>query len=96
MAFVFNKQFHFKSVLFLFWQSILRFCCFYGSLWDVYLLSNILTKTCRGKVVKEKLKFVKTGISLFILHSSSSHSLGFSPSYLTFDRAKGYVSCDET
>jgi hypothetical protein len=55
-------------------------------------LSNILTKVCRGKVMKEKLKCVKTGFSLFILHSSFSHRLGFSPSYLTFDRAKGHVS----
>ena len=31
---------------------------------------NVLTKTCRGKVMKEKLKSVKTGFSLFIFHSS--------------------------
>ena len=31
---------------------------------------NILTKTCRGKVMKEKLKSVKTDSSLFILYSS--------------------------
>ena len=59
-------------------------------------LSKILTKTCRGKVVKEKLKSVKVDSSLFILHSSFCESLGFSPPYLTFDRAKAYVSCDET
>jgi hypothetical protein len=33
------------------------------------LLSIILTKTCRGKVMKEKLKCVKTVFSLFIHHS---------------------------
>ena len=46
--------------------------------------------------MKEKLNCVKTGFSLFILHSSFSHRLGFSPSYLTFDCAKGYVSSPET
>jgi hypothetical protein len=59
-------------------------------------LSNILTKVCRGKVMKEKLKCVKTIFSLFILHSSFCESLGFSPPYLTFDRAKAYVSSHET
>ena len=33
-------------------------------------LSKTLTKTCRGKVMKEKLKSVKTDSSLFILYSS--------------------------
>ena len=59
-------------------------------------LPNILTKTCRGKVMKEKLKSVKTGFSLFIHHSSFCQSLGFSPSYLTFDRPKGHVWSHET
>ena len=34
------------------------------------MLSTILTKACRGKVMKEKLKSVKTDFSLFILHPS--------------------------
>ena len=64
--------------------------------WSEKFPRNILTKTCRGKVMKEKLKCVKSGFSLFILHSSFCESLGFSPSYLSFDRAKGYVSSHET
>ena len=59
-------------------------------------LPNILTKTCRGKVMKEKLKSVKTDSSLSILHSSFCESLGFSPPYLTFDRAKDHVSSPQT
>ena len=38
------------------------------------LLSIILTKTCQGKVMKEKLKSVKTDSSLFIHHSSFCES----------------------
>ena len=60
------------------------------------LMSKIPTKTCRGKVMKEKLKSVKTGLSLFIHNSSFSESLGFSLPYLTFDRAKGNVSSPQT
>jgi len=56
---------------------------------------NILTKTCRGKVMKEKLKSVKTGFSPFIHHSSFSHRLGFAARKVSFDRAKGYVSSHE-
>jgi hypothetical protein len=56
----------------------------------------ILTKTCRGKVMKEKLNCVKTESLHFIHHSSFCESLGFSPSYLTFGVAKGKVWCDET
>ena len=59
-------------------------------------LSNILTKTCRGKVMKEKLKCVKTGFSLFILHSSFSERPAFTARKVRFDRAKDHVSCDET
>ena len=33
-------------------------------------MANILTKTCRGKVMKEKLKTVKTDFPLFIHHPS--------------------------
>ena len=60
------------------------------------LMSKIPTKACRGKVMKEKLKSVKTGLSLFIHNSSFSESLGFSLPYLTFDCAKGYVSSPQT
>ena len=38
------------------------------------LMSKIPTKTCRGKVVKEKLNYVKDDSSLFILHSSFCES----------------------
>ena len=64
--------------------------------WSEKFPRNILTKVCRGKVMKEKLKSVKTDSSLFILHPSFHESLGFSPSYLSFDRTKGYVSSHET
>ena len=53
-------------------------------------------KNLSGKVMKEKLKSVKTVSSPFIHHSSFCESLGFSPSYLTFGVAKGKVWCDET
>jgi hypothetical protein len=46
--------------------------------------------------MKEKLNYVKVDSSLFTLHSSFSHRLGFALRKLSFDRAKGYVSCDET
>ena len=59
-------------------------------------LSKNLTKTCRGKVMKEMLNCVKLNSSLIILHSSFYHRLGFSLPYLTFDRAKGYVSSPQT
>ena len=61
------------------------------------------TKTCRGKVMKEKLKSVKTTFhpSLFILHfiifhSFFSHRLGFAAWKVSFHRPKGYVSPPET
>ena len=59
-------------------------------------LSKILTKTCRGKVMKEKLKTVKVDSSLFILHSSFSHRLAFALRKIRVDRAKGYVWSPET
>ena len=46
--------------------------------------------------MKEKLKFVKVDSSFIILHSSFSHPLGFALRKVSFDRAKAYVSCDET
>ena len=61
------------------------------------------TKTCRGKVTKEKLKSVKTTFhpSFFILHfiifhSIFSHRLGFAAWKVSFHRPKGYVSPPET
>ena len=60
------------------------------------MLSTILTKACRGKVTKEKLKSVKTDFSLFIHHPSFSERPAFAPPNISFDRAKGYVSSHET
>ena len=57
---------------------------------------NILTKACRGKVMKEKLKSVKTASSLFIHHSSFSHRLGFALRKVSFDCAKDHVSPPQT
>jgi len=61
------------------------------------------TKTCRGKVMKEKLKSVKTTLhpSFFIIHfiifhSFFSHRLGFAAWKVSFHRLKGYVSPPET
>ena len=53
-------------------------------------------KTCRGKVMKEKLKTVKDDSSLFILYSSFCESLAFAPPNISFDRAKDHVSSHET
>ena len=60
------------------------------------LMSKIPTKTCRGKVMKEKLKTVKVDSSLFILYSSFCESLAFAPPNISFDRAKDHVSSHET
>ena len=54
------------------------------------------TKTCRGKVMKEKLKSVKTDSSLFIPHSSFCESLAFAPRNISFHRAKDHVSSPQT
>jgi len=59
-------------------------------------LPNILTKPCRGKVMKEKLNCVKVGSSFFIHHSSFCESLAFAPPNLSFDRAKHHVSSPQT
>ena len=59
-------------------------------------LSKILTKTCRGKVVKEKLKSVKVDSSFFILHSSFCESKALAARNLSFDRAKDHVSSPQT
>ena len=64
--------------------------------WRENSLRNILTKTCRGKVMKEKLKCVKTGFSLFIIHSSFCERPAFTARKVSFDRTKGYVSSHET
>ena len=77
-------------------DATIRFIFVLNWILDEKILSKIPTKTCRGKVMKEKLKSVKTVSSPFIHHSSFCESLGFSPSYLTFGVAKGKVWCDET
>ena len=82
---------HFTACLYSFMPS-----AFFVFEMPTALMSKIPTKTCRGKVTKEKLKSVKTGLSLFIHNSSFSESLGFSLPYLTFDCAKGYVSSPQT
>ena len=69
--------------------------CIYSFEMPTELLWKIPTKTCRGKVMKEKLNCVKTESSLFIHHSSFCESLGFTPRKVSFDRAKGYVSSHE-
>ena len=60
------------------------------------LMWKIPTKTCRGKVMKEKLKCVKHDSSLIIHHSSFSHRLGFASRKVSFDRAKDHVSPPQT
>ena len=60
------------------------------------LLSIILTKTCQGKVMKEKLNCVKHDSSFFILHSSFCESIAFAARKVSFDRAKGHVSSPQT
>ena len=61
----------------------------------VFFMSKNLTKSCRGKVMKEMLKTVKTASSLFIPHSSFCESLALALRKVRFDRAKGYVSSHE-
>jgi len=58
--------------------------------WSEKFLRNILTKTCRGKVMKEKLNCVKTGFSLFILHSSFCERPAFTARKVSFDRVIFY------
>ena len=60
------------------------------------LMSKIPTKTCRGKVMKEKLNYVKDDSSLFILYSSFCESLACAPPNISFDRAKDHVSPPQT
>ena len=55
-----------------------------------------LTKTCRGKVMKEKLNYVKTKNYFLLPNSSFRHRLGFALQNLRVDRAKGYVSPPQT
>ena len=59
-------------------------------------MANILTKTCWGKVMKEKLKSVKVDSSFFILHSSFCENLALALRNLRVDRAKDHVSSHET
>ena len=60
------------------------------------MLSIILTKTCQGKVMKEKLNYVKDDSSFIILHSSFCESIAFAPRNLRVDRAKDHVSSPQT
>ncbi len=60
------------------------------------LPSKNLTKTCRGKVMKEKLNCVKTDSSLFIHHSSFRESIAFAARKVSFGAVKAYVSSHET
>jgi len=56
----------------------------------------MLTKTCQGKVMKEKLKSVKTASSLFIHHSSFCESIAFAARKVSFGAVKAYVSSPQT
>ena len=47
-------------------------------------------------MMKEKLKSVKTKHYVLLPNSSFRHPLGFAAQNLRVDRAKAYVSCDET
>ena len=60
------------------------------------MLSIILTKTCQGKVMKEKLNYVKDDSSFIILHSSFCESLALALQNLRVDRAKDHVSSPQT
>jgi Cu2+-containing amine oxidase len=55
-----------------------------------------LTKTCQGKVVKEKLKSVKTKDYFLLPNSYFRHRLGFAAQNLRVDRAKDHVSSPQT
>ena len=60
------------------------------------LIWKIPTKTCRGKVMKEKLNCVKTK-NYFLLHNSNfRHCLSFALRKIRVDRPKGYVSSPQT
>ena len=59
-------------------------------------MAIIFTKTCRGKVMKEKLKTVKVDSSLFILHSSFCESSALALRKVSFDCAKDHVSSPQT
>ena len=56
----------------------------------------MFTKTCRGKVVKEKLKTVKTKNYFLLPNSYSRHRLSIAVRKIRVDRAKGYVSSPQT
>ena len=59
-------------------------------------LSKNLTKTCRGKVMKEMLNCVKHDSSFFIHHSSFCENIAFAPPNLSFERTKDHVSPPQT
>jgi hypothetical protein len=63
---------------------------------DLIPLPNILTKTCRGKVMKEKLKSVKTKNYFLLPNSSFRHCLSFAMRKISVDRAKHHVSSPQT
>ena len=54
-------------------------------------MSIIFTKVCRGKVVEEKLKSVKTKNYFLLPYSSFRHCLCLAMPNISFDRAKGHV-----
>ena len=60
------------------------------------MLSIILTKTCQGKVMKEKLNYVKTKDYFLLPNSYFRHRLGFAAQNLRVDCAKGHVSSPQT
>ena len=82
---------HFTACLYAFMPS-----AFFVFEMPTALMSKIPTKTCRGKVKKEKLKTVKDDSSLFILHSSFCESIAFTLQNLRVDRAKDHVSPPQT
>jgi hypothetical protein len=56
----------------------------------------MLTKTCREKVMKEKLKSVKIKYYFLLPNSSFHHRLCLAPPNISFDRAKDHVSSPQT
>jgi hypothetical protein len=66
-----------------------------GLLTLLTFLSPFIT-TQREKVMKEKLNYVNSDSSLFILHFSFCESIAFAPRNLSFDRPKDHVSSPET
>ena len=59
-------------------------------------LSKILTKTCRGKVMKEKLKTVKVILHFARAKLSHCETLALTAPKTMFHRTKHHLSHDET